>query len=173
MFDQLQHAQCQYAREVLTQNYVSEAGAIFRAQPEHTWVPSHLHDKFLRSIRCLQSLHIGQTLQITAQKVLDLFVQFAATDNQLAMFIINLIVDKQTSKICYAPDPFDALVHAFDHLKMVKSAVCSLPVVPSSISAVKGYGETRIVYESLADILLKDAENMLDLTYKKQVCMYI
>ncbi len=169
MFDQLQLAQCQYARQVLIQNYITEVAEIFRAKPEHMWVPAHLHDQFLRCVRCLQSLHIGQKLQSTAQKIVDLFAGYSMDDAN-ALFIINMIVDKQTTRIRFSPDPTEALSHAFDYLQLVKSAMCSLPVVPSSISSVPGYGDTRILSEDVADSLLAGPKSSLDLTYKNQVC---
>ena len=168
MFEQLQHAQCQYAREVLMQSWVSEVCAIFAQLPEHEWVPPHLHDKFLRSVRCLQAQNLGMTLKATADQIVGLFQEFAGTDDDAAMFIVNVTVSKD-SQIVYMPDPMEALVQAKELMDLVRSSVCMLPVVPSSLARQPGYNNMLIMNTLLADLLLEEAKKHLDDMFKIQM----
>lgn len=161
MFEQLQHAQCQYAREVLVQNWVSEVFAIFAQRPEHEWVPPHLHNRFLQSVRCLQAQHLGGMLKATADQIVGLYQDFAGTDDGAAMFIVNMTVS-QDARVVYMPDPLDALLQAKDFMDLVRSSVCMIPVVPSSLAKQPGYNNTLIMNSLLAELLLKEAKQQLD-----------
>jgi len=63
----------------------------------------------------------------------------------------------------------EALVQAKELMDLVRSSVCMLPVVPSSLARQPGYNNMLIMNTLLADLLLEEAKKHLDDMFKIQM----